>query len=92
MGPVAFDSEKDKLFFGAGMKNFDAVSVRETGLQTMLAEEFSVTAAKVCDPTLLLSREEWAELIARSRQPETSRQCPWAIRALRTSFSCFRLP
>ena len=63
MGPVAFDSEKDKLFFGAGMKNFDAVSVRETGLQTMLAEEFSVTAAKVCDPTLLLSLEEWSELI-----------------------------
>lgn len=63
MGPVAFETEADKAFFKKSMQNFDAISVRESGLQTMLAEEFSVTAAKVCDPTLLLSREEWAELI-----------------------------
>ena len=63
MGPVAFDTESDKAFFKQSMQNFDAISVRESGLQTMLEKEFAVTAAKVCDPTLLLSAEEWSELI-----------------------------
>jgi len=63
MGPVAFDTESDKVFFKKSMQNFDAISVRESGLQTMLAEEFAVTAAKVCDPTLLLSADDWSSLI-----------------------------
>lgn len=63
MGPVAFDNESDKAFFKKSMQNFDTISVRESGLQAMLADEFAVTAAKVCDPTLLLSTEEWSSLI-----------------------------
>jgi len=63
MGPVAFDTESDKAFFKKSMQNFDAISVRESGLQTMLAEEFAVTATKVCDPTLLLSADDWSSLI-----------------------------
>jgi len=63
MGPVAFDTESDRAFFQKSMQNFDAVSVRESGLQTMLAEEFAVTATKVCDPTLLLSADDWSSLI-----------------------------
>lgn len=63
MGPVNFESESDKAFFNNSLKNFDAISVRESGLQTMLAEEFDVTATKVCDPTLLLSADDWSSLI-----------------------------
>jgi hypothetical protein len=63
MGPVAFDTESDRMFFKTNMQNFDAISVRESGLQTMLAEEFDVTATKVCDPTLLLSTDDWSDLI-----------------------------
>ena len=63
MGPVAFETEADKAFFKKSMQNFDAISVRESGLQTMLAEEFGVTATKVCDPTLLLSADDWSGLI-----------------------------
>ena len=63
MGPVAFDTESDRTFFKTNMQNFDAISVRESGLQTMLAEEFDVTATKVCDPTRLLSTDDWSDLI-----------------------------
>lgn len=63
MGPVAFDSDSDRLFFGQSMKQFNAISVRETGLQSMLDKEFGINAAKVCDPTLLLSSEEWMKMI-----------------------------
>lgn len=70
MGPVAFDNESDKAFFKKSMQNFNAISVRESGLQAMLAEEFAVTAAKVCDPTLLLSREEWSALIDSRQIPK----------------------
>ena len=69
MGPVAFDNESDKAFFKKSMQNFDAISVRESGLQTMLAEEFAITAAKVCDPTLLLSADEWSSLIDNRHVP-----------------------
>ena len=68
-GPVAFDTESDKAFFEKSMQNFDAISVRESGLQSMLAEEFGITAAKVCDPTLLLSADEWSDLIEKRYIP-----------------------
>ena len=69
MGPVSFESESDKAFFKKSLPNFDAISVRESGLQTMLAEEFSLAAAKVCDPTLLLSAKDWSGLIDKRYVP-----------------------
>lgn len=63
MGPVDFESERDRAFFNKSIKNFDAISVRESGLQTMLAEDFSIASTKVCDPTLLLSADDWSSLI-----------------------------
>ena len=63
MGQVFFKTAADKSFFHAGMRNFDAISVREADLQTFLQEEFDIKAAKVCDPTLLLSSEQWMELV-----------------------------
>lgn len=75
MGPVAFDTEDDKAFFKNNMQNFDAVSVREDGLQTLLAEEFAVTAAKVCDPTLLLSADDWSGLVDNRYVPA----CPYIL-------------
>ena len=70
MGPVAFDTEDDRVFFQKSMGNFDAISVRESGLQNMLAEEFAITATKVCDPTLLLSQDDWQKLIDNRCIPE----------------------
>ena len=72
MGPVAFDTEEDKAFFRKNMQNFSAISVRESGLQTMLADEFAITAAKVCDPTLLLSSADWMNLIDNRHVPAYS--------------------
>ena len=69
MGPVTFETDSDKVFFQESMYNFDAISVRESGLQAMLAEEFAIAAARVCDPTLLLSAEEWSQLIDERQIP-----------------------
>lgn len=63
MGQVVFKSIEDKSFFYAGMRNFDAISVRETDLQQCLLEEFNIPASKVCDPTLLLTPEQWMEIV-----------------------------
>lgn len=44
------------------LKQFDAVSVRENNAVEMLAQE-DVAATSVCDPTLLLSAEDYASLV-----------------------------
>ena len=63
MGQVVFKSAEDNSFFQAGMENFDAISVRENDLQQYLLDEFKISASKVCDPTLLLSSEQWMDIV-----------------------------
>lgn len=47
-------AEPFKLYLGS----FDKIAVREETLQKFLADKFDVNAEMVCDPSLLLSREE----------------------------------
>lgn len=63
MGHVFFKNPNDKSFFLKGMRNFDAISVRETDLQKFLEDEAGVQTEKVCDPTLLLSAQDWQEIV-----------------------------
>ena len=63
MGHVYFKKEDDKSFFLHSMRNFDALSVRETDLQIFLRNEAGINAEKVCDPTLLLSVRDWKRMV-----------------------------
>ncbi len=49
------------------LQEFKAVSVRETSGITICREHLGTTAVQMPDPTLLLQREEYEELIRRSR-------------------------
>ena len=63
MGHVFFKNPNDKSFFLEGMRNFDAISVRETDLQKFLEDKAGIKAEKVCDPTLLLNAQDWMEIV-----------------------------
>lgn len=44
-------------------KNFDAISVREESAVALCAQYFNITATKVLDPTLLLTEEDYNEIV-----------------------------
>lgn len=44
------------------IRKFDAIGVRETGLSTMLAEN-GIKSQVVLDPTLLLTADDWMEMV-----------------------------
>lgn len=56
-------SEKYQNRFKSLLKNIDYLSVRESSTAEFITEMTGVSAATVCDPTLLLTREEWDTLI-----------------------------
>lgn len=45
------------------IKDFDCISVREKNLEEYLKEEAGINTETVVDPTLLLSKEEWINMI-----------------------------
>ena len=56
-------SVSDKAFLQKNMSNFSAISVRESGLKDYLAE-LGVQATLVSDPTLLLSANQWDDILS----------------------------
>lgn len=65
MGIIKMD-EQEKAFFSQAAGRFSSLLVREKELQTTLSN-FGYSAEVVCDPTLLLSKEEWNKLLPTKR-------------------------
>ena len=63
-------SAKDKAFLQKNMSNFSAISVRENGLKDYL-EELGFQATLVSDPTLLLSANQWNNILSPKQITET---------------------
>ena len=61
MGSLRLD-DVDKTFLRESLSKFNLLSVREVELQAML-EQTGVKARLVLDPTLLLCRDDWEELL-----------------------------
>lgn len=56
-------NEKDKLFISTSLQNFHRVGVREKDLKELLVS-LGLKGIKQClDPTLLLSKEQWIDLL-----------------------------
>lgn len=49
---------------------FDGVSVREDSAVELCNKEFSTSAIQVLDPTLLLNKEEYIDLVSKDKVPE----------------------
>jgi hypothetical protein len=52
---------------GLLLNNFKSISVREKSLQEFLDLNYGINAALVCDPTFLLTKESWREIIPSKR-------------------------
>ncbi|MDQ1298056.1 MAG: hypothetical protein QG558_595 [Campylobacterota bacterium] len=61
-------SEEEKKRIKELLKDFDMVSVREKDGQTMLQEILERPVHHVVDPTLLLSKNEWLEVLGKNRK------------------------
>ena len=68
MGVIETNKE-DELFLKKCMKQFDHISVREVDLCEYL-NGLGISSEIVCDPTFLLSKEEWRKLIKPSKKKE----------------------
>lgn len=62
MGKYEVDSEGDKEFVRNGLKNFEAISIREIDLRDNLQKEFGVQYPLVCDPVFLLTKKDWEDM------------------------------
>lgn len=58
-------SKEDYLFIELSLKNFDAISVRETELEKIIRENCSNEATLVLDPVFLLPKEKWNTLFSK---------------------------
>lgn len=64
IGNDALDfNDRQKEICGQSLRLFDAVSVREESARTLLSTEFGMSSTVLLDPTMLLSQEEWKEII-----------------------------
>lgn len=59
-------SDEEKFFFKQSVGRFSTLLVREKELQSTL-KHFGQTSEVVCDPTLLLPKEEWNKLLPANR-------------------------
>lgn len=50
------------------LRKFDAVSVREQAAIKMCKEHFDIDVTSLCDPTMLLSKEDYKKLVSESTQ------------------------
>lgn len=64
--------------FQEGLRHFDKISVREQSAVDLLQESFGINAQLCVDPTLLLSKQEWEEAIAKYSSREIPK-CPYAL-------------
>ena len=60
--------------FGCSLRDFRAVSVREDSAITLLKQELSVEATRVCDPTLLFEADHYRQLAGLSAREDTARK------------------
>lgn len=51
--------KSDYLTVSDALSKFDNIGVRERAIQNLLSNEFNIHSDFVCDPTMLLSAEEW---------------------------------
>jgi len=58
------DTEKEK--FKNLLKNFDSISVRELTLKNFIQVNFKIDPFLACDPTFLLSKNDWLKIIPSS--------------------------
>ena len=58
--------EKSSVF-ARNIYKYDAVSVRESTLQELLEKKFNIKAELVIDPTLLVNRKMWYEMVTKER-------------------------
>lgn len=68
MGVIRTTEEEDKTL-RQYMSSFETITVREASLQQKLAQ-LGVESTVVCDPTLLLRKEEWNSLLPEKRFSE----------------------
>jgi hypothetical protein len=73
MGTIDVDNS-DKLILKSLLENLDSISVRELHLQKLIKDEFNLDSTLVCDPTLLLTKDEWIRLME-NKQSALKRPC-----------------
>ncbi len=69
MGTVKFGSKRDESRFISLLNNFDAISVRESGLLE-LVNSHGIRATLVCDPVFLIGKNGWEKIIDNSMIPQ----------------------
>lgn len=62
IGDISIINNNKKLF-GEKIKNIDAISVRENDLKSIIESTYTKKVTEVLDPTLLLTKEEWLNII-----------------------------
>lgn len=63
MGRIDGFSDDIISIVGKYLKAFDIISVREVSLQTFIKEHYNLTTEIVCDPSLLLKKEQYMPLV-----------------------------
>lgn len=71
MGRVAFANNTDEKQFLELLRNFDAISVRETDLKNYLDDKIEKDIPIVCDPVFLLNEKSWKKFVDTSVIPES---------------------
>jgi coenzyme F420-reducing hydrogenase beta subunit len=64
----SYVSDKYKKTYADFLSEMDVISVREDNAVRLIESEFSLKATKVCDPTLLLSRQEWEQVASKEKK------------------------
>ncbi len=65
---ISFIPDKYKEKYGAFLRRINHVSVREEKTVELLKNNFEIDAKLVCDPTMLLTNEEWLENVDLTRK------------------------
>lgn len=71
MGRVAFANKTDENRFLELLKNFDAISVRESDLKKYIDEKLGKDIPIVCDPVFLLDKNSWRSFVDSSVIPKS---------------------
>ena len=63
MGRIEAENDEDISFLRSHFQRFDAISVREKELCDFISKKLEIESQVVCDPVLLLTKEQWNGLI-----------------------------
>lgn len=67
IGIEEWDIEEGLLpLCGKGLRNFDAISVRENRARELLSDTFGISSTVLLDPTMLLTQKDWEKLIGKA--------------------------